>query len=100
MRNLNRLEEFREEAGSALFTKQQALSVSISLLQEELTSQENSSEDQAVLRCALGRINFAYFDQKATWTDELLDTAGVARLTAEQIGAALDAILFEAQNLA
>ena len=76
MRTLTHLDEFRREAQNALFTKQQAISVTLRLL--ELAE-------------------FRYIDQTKTETDRMLDECGVARITAQDIIEAINALLFDVQ---
>ncbi|MFQ9873131.1 MAG: hypothetical protein ACLRVT_09145 [Oscillospiraceae bacterium] len=49
MRTLTHLDEFRREAQNALFTKQQAISVTLRLLELEKNSQENTDQESAIL---------------------------------------------------
>ena len=84
MRNLDRVEEFRREAKNAMFTKQQAIAVTLNLLDAERCSEKNSEEEMQLLTEAMQKISFRY-----------LDSLSVARLTVEDIAAAIDAVLFE-----
>ena len=95
MRNLDRVEEFRREAKNAMFTKQQAIAVTLNLLDAERRSGKNSEEETQLLTEAMQKISFRYLDTSESATDALLDSLSVARLTVEDITAAIDAVLFE-----
>ena len=96
MQRLERLEEFKREAGGALFTKQQAVSVTLRLL--ELARKDATDErDQRVLADAMRRISFQYLDSTSTETDEMLDSLGVARLSADRIVEAIEYAIFESE---
>lgn len=94
MRNLEKIDEFRREAGSALFTRQQAMGIATQLLQREL-KESNSPEDAATLTAALQRMSMRYLDQTETETDALLDAFNVARLTADDVLKAINDVLFD-----
>ena len=98
MRSLERVDEFRREASNALCTKEQAITVTLRLLEEELSAPSNSAEDKKVLKAAMEHINFYYIDATKTETDTLLDSLKVARFTTEEIMKAIDTILFESQQ--
>ncbi len=95
MRTLRKIEEFRKEASNALFTHQQALCVARKLFELELNG-DNSPEDMRILQGALQRLDIRYFDATSTEIDAVLDAAGVARLTADNIADAIDVMIFEA----
>ena len=97
MRFLNKVDEFKQEANNALFTKEQALAVALKLFDLELADSDNSEEDIRVLTDARQRVSIRYFDSNATQTDEILDSVGVARLTAQDIAQAIDVMLFESK---
>ncbi len=97
MRTLTKVEEFKTEADGALFTKQQAIAVTLRLLQAELSDPSNSEKDKAILEEAMRRINFTYLDATATETDTMLDTLGVARFTPAKIVEAIDFVVFESR---
>ena len=97
MRTLDKIDEFRTEAENALFTKQQALSITLKLLELELESPKNDEEDKRILEAAIKRVNIRYLDATNTDTDNLLDAYNVARLTAEDILEAINVIIFEAK---
>ena len=46
MRTFHKIDEFRTEAANALFTKQQAISVTMRLLELELADPQNSEEEK------------------------------------------------------
>lgn len=94
MRNLEKIDEFRREAGSAFFTRQQAMGIATQLLQREL-KESNSPEDAATLTAALQRMSMRYLDQTETETDALLDAFNVARLTADDVLKAINDVLFD-----
>ena len=95
MRTLNLVDEFRQEATQALFNKQQAIAVTYKLLEMELANPANSAQDQAILAAAAQRVSIRYLDQTQTGTDQLLDSLGVARFTAQNITDALKTLIFE-----
>ena len=97
MRSLKKIEEFRREASNALFTKEQAIVVATKLFELELSQPDLGENDRNVLENALSRISLRYFDTTETETDAILDAAGVARLTVNDIADAMDVMLFEAQ---
>lgn len=97
MRFLNKIDEFKQETTNALFTKEQALAVTIKLFDLELADPSNSEEDIRVLTDARQRVSIQYFDSTATQVDEILDSVGVARLTAQDIAQAIDVMLFESK---
>lgn len=95
MRKLQIVDEFRQEAANSLFTKTQALAITIRLLQLELADSANSDEEIRVLSSALQRFDFGYLDNNTTQIDNILDSASVARLKSTDILAAIDAIIFD-----
>ncbi len=97
MRFLNKVDEFKQETTNALFTKEQALAVTIKLFDLELADPSNSEEDIRVLTDARQRVSIQYFDSTATQVDEILDSVGVARLTTQDIAQAIDVMLFESK---
>lgn len=99
MRTLEFIEEFRHEAQHALFTKKQAITVTMRLLEAELHSDSNTEEEKKILEGAMQRIDFHYLDTTSSRTDEILDAADVARISAENIADAIDVVLFETKGL-
>ena len=97
MRTLKAVEELRREARNALFTKQQAIQVALKLFEREISDPDNTDDETRALLAARGRVGIHYLDETSTVTDEILDAAGVARLTADNIADAIDVMLFEAQ---
>lgn len=97
MRSLDKIDEFRREAGSALFTKQQAIAVTLRLLELEIADPQNTDEEKQILTDAMRNINFTYLDATSSETDALLDSLSVARLTAENIIDAINVIIFESK---
>lgn len=95
MRTLNKIIEFRQEASNALFTKAQALAVTMQLLELERRQPETTPEEAAVLDNAMKNLNFRYLDPTETQTDQMLDSLGVARLTTEEIVQAIEAVVFD-----
>lgn len=95
MRTLNKIIEFRQEASNALFTKAQALAVTMQLLELERRQPETTPEEAAVLDNAMKNLNFRYLDPTETQTDQMLDSLGVARLTTEKIVQAIEAVVFD-----
>lgn len=96
MHNLTKIDEFKAEAGNALFNKQQALSIAKRLLEMEAADNANhSADDCRLLSAAALKLDFSYLDQNKTQTDVLLDSYGVARITSEDITTAIDNILFD-----
>ncbi|MCI8497246.1 MAG: hypothetical protein HFE85_03205 [Clostridiales bacterium] len=97
MRTLYQLEEFKKEAGEALFTKQQAISVTLRLLEMELKNPQNSEDDRRILADAMKQASFHYIDQTQTGIDSLLDSVGVARIPAVSIADAVSQIIFDVE---
>ncbi len=95
MRTLEKIDEFRREAKNAVFTKQQAVAITMNLLDAERRCQQNTDEENRILTDAMQRITFQYLDETASETDELLDRFNVARLTSEDILKAIDSVLFD-----
>ena len=95
MKSLKVIDEFRVEAKEALFTKQQAVAITLRLLQAELAEAEG--KDAEVLSKALQNITFSYLDATATRIDEMLDQVGVARFTSEQIINAIQNVIFDVE---
>lgn len=95
MRKLQIVDEFRQEAATSLFTKTQAMAITIRLLQLELAEQGNTSDDNRVLTAALQRFDFRYLDSNTTKIDDILDAANVARLKSTDILSAIDAVIFD-----
>lgn len=97
MRSLNGIDEFKREAANAVFTKEQAMQISLRLLKKELENPANSPEDTAVLKKAMEYFSFEYLDATTTETDKMLDAFNVARLTTEDIVEAIKVLLFDAK---
>ena len=95
MKTLKIIDEFRVEAKDALFTKQQAVSITLRLIQAELAQAEG--KDAEVLSKALKNISFSHLDATATAIDEMLDEVGVARFTSEQIISAIQNVIFDVE---
>ena len=95
MRTLNKVIEFQQEASNALFTKAQALDITMQLLELELQQPENTPEEATALENAMKNLNFRYLDATETQTDQMLDSLGVARLTTEEIAQAIEAVVFD-----
>ena len=94
MKSLKVIDEFRVEAKEALFTKQQAVAITLRLLQAELAAAEDA-QDRETLSKAPQNITFSYLDATATPIDEILDQVGVARFTSEQIITAIQNVIFD-----
>ena len=77
------------------YTKQQAIAVTMNLLEAERRNPKNSEEDLRILNDAMQKITFRYLDATETETDALLDSLSVARLSVEDIIAAIDAVIFD-----
>ncbi len=95
MRKLQIVDEFRKEAESSLFTKTQAMAITVRLLQLELVEPQNTPDDIRMLSTALQRFDFRYLDVNTTKIDDILDNANVARLKSTDILSAIDAVLFD-----
>ncbi len=65
------------------------------LLELERQQPENTQAEATVLENAMRSINFRYLDATETQTDQLLDSLGVARLTADDIVQAVEAVVFD-----
>lgn len=96
MKRLLIVDEFRTEAQNSLFTKTQAMAITIRLLQLELAA-ENTPEEAATLSAMLKKFDFHYLDENQTDIDRILDDANVARLTAESILNAIELVKFDVQ---
>jgi len=97
MRMLSHVDEFKSEASKALFTKHQAMTITLKLLQEEISDFNSTKQDIEILREAMRRVHVSYLDAATTKTDLMLDSLGVARLTAEDIALAIETMLYEIQ---
>lgn len=97
MRPLRRLEEFQQEASSALFTRQQAVAVTLRLLESEQSDAANTPQETQLFTDALQKVEYRYLDSTQTPTDQLLDSLSVPRFTAPQIVQALQDVLFDVQ---
>ncbi len=97
MRTLYKLEEFKREAGEALFTKQQAVAVTLRLLELELNDPQNSEEDRRILSDAMKKATFSYLDSTQTEIDALLDSVGAARISASSVADAVSRIIFDVE---
>ena len=95
MRTLHTVHEFQEEASSAIFTKQQAVAVTLRLLELEMLDPENTDEETQLFADALKKAEFRYLDMTKTATDSILDSLNVARFTASDIVRAINDILFD-----
>ncbi len=97
MRPLPIIEEFKREARNAIFTKEQAMQISLKLLTKELQSPDNTDEEKAVLQKAVEYFSIRYLDETQTETDAMLDAFNVARLTTDDIAEGLKVVLFDAK---
>lgn len=97
MRTLYKLEEFKREAGEALFTKQQAVAVTLRLLELELNDPQNSEEDRRILSDAMKKATFSYLDSTQMEIDALLDSVGAARISASSVADAVSRIIFDVE---
>ncbi len=97
MRKLTSVEEFMNEAPNALYNKQQAVIITLRLLEKEYNSVENSENEKTVLRNAMKRSEFRYLDMTQTHTDSMLDALGVARFTTADIVKAIDEMVFDVE---
>ncbi len=95
MNNLPYLEEFKTEAAGASFTKQQAVSATLTILQKEKTKSNNSPSDTKVFDDALKKAEFKYIDATSTETDVMLDSLGVARFSCDDIVKAINDLIFD-----
>ena len=96
MRTLNKVDEFQKEASNALFTRSQAVAVTLRLLEMEMND-SGTAEEEEVFANALRIAHVGYLDATNTETDALLDSMGVARITADDIVNAVKSILFDAE---
>lgn len=97
MHTMSYVDEFRREAANAVFTKQQAISVTLQLLTLEMNKAGNTEEENELFRKALERAEFRYIDATKSQTDKMLDAIGVARFTTEDIANAIQMIVFDAE---
>ena len=95
---LQSLDELIREAPHALYTREQAVQVSIMLLRKEL-NRAGSINEAEILRRAINQFtrNFRYLDSTASETDQMLDSLKVPRLRTEDIVEAIKAVLFDAE---
>jgi len=96
MRMLSKVDEFQREAANALFTRSQAVAVTLRLLEMEMNDSD-SAEEAETLANAMRIAHVGYLDATSTETDALLDSMGVARITSEDIVKAIKAIVFDAE---
>lgn len=96
MRSLNAINEFKQEAPNAIFTKEQALQITLKLLTKELNNPANTENESAVLKRAIEYFTFRHLDATETETDALLDSFNVARITTADIVEGIKTVLFEA----
>ncbi len=96
MRTLSTIDEFQKEAPNAIFTKEQAMQISLKLLKKELDLAA-SENDCAVIRKAIEYFSFHYLDDTDTPTDTMLDSFHVARLTTNDIVTAINNVVFDAR---
>lgn len=96
MRPLPTIEEFKREARNAVFTKEQAMQISLKLLTKELQSPDNTDEEKKILQKAIEYFSIRYLDETQTETDAMLDAFNVARLTTDDIAEGLKVVLFDA----
>ncbi len=98
MMTLQSLDELIREAPHALYTREQAVQVSIMLLRKEL-NRAGSINEAEILRRAINQFtrNFRYLDSTASETDQMLDSLEVPRLRTEDIVEAIKAVLFDAE---
>ena len=73
MRSLNAINEFKREAPDAIFTKEQALQITLKLLTKELNDPANSDNETAVLKRAVEHFTFQHLDATATETDAMFE---------------------------
>ena len=96
MRTLESITEFKQEAANAVFTKQQAVAVTLQLLQKALANPNNSDYAQTIQN-AIDKAEFRYIDATKTGTDQMLDSISVARFTTQNIVDGINALLFDAE---
>ena len=96
MRSLPIVDEFKKEAANALFTREQAMQVTLKLLARELESPANKPEETEVLKKAVEYFNFQHLDATVSETDGMLDAFNVPRLTTYDIVEAIKTVIFEA----
>ena len=97
MRSLPYIDEFKAEAGDAVFTKQQAVAATLQLLQKEQANPDNNEAETALFANAIAKAEFRYIDATVTETDRMLDGLGVARFTTQSIVDAIKSLLFDVQ---
>ena len=96
MKTFKMLDEFKTEAQNALFTRAQASAVTSALL-EKCKAEAATADDAAQIdRAAAAAMNY-YLDPTQSETDALLDSLGVARISAEDIVHAIEMLLFDAE---
>ena len=95
MRTLHKLHEFQQEAGHAVFNKQQAVAITLRLLETEKNDPDNTDEENRILADAMKKVEFRYLDATQTETDFVLDSLGVARFTVSDIVNAVKNVLFD-----
>ena len=95
MRTLHHVNEFKQEAGQAVFNKQQAISVTMQLLLKEQADPANTGAEATALAEAVRKAEFRYIDETRSQTDQMLDELGVARFTVEDIVRAIGMLIFD-----
>ena len=95
MRTLHHVNEFKQEAGQAVFNKQQAISVTMQLLLKEQADPANTAAEATALAEAVRKAGFRYIDETRSQTDQMLDELGVARFTVEDIVRAIEMLIFD-----
>ena len=96
MRPLDAINELKQEAPNAIFTKDQALQITLKLLTKELNNPANTENEAAVLKRAIDYFSIRHLDATATETDTMLDAFNVARITTADIVEGIKTVLFEA----
>ena len=95
MRTLNKVIEFQQEASNALFTKAQALAITMQLLELERRQPENTPEEAAVLErmvrsCAQKCVDMIRREQIEPQSPLAYHVFATASKTMYRIGAALE----------
>jgi len=96
MKTFRMLDEFKAEAAGALFTRAQAGAVTTALL-SKCKEETGDSETAAEIDRAAARAMHYYLDPTQSDTDVLLDSLGVARISADDIVRAIEMLLFDAE---
>jgi len=96
MKTFGMLDEFKAEAANALFTKAQATAVTAALLEKGKREAATEEKARQIDRAASSVMQY-YLDPTESETDSMLDSLGVARISADDIVRTVEMLLFDAE---